>query len=145
MMQPQLSPARIESILTAVARVREFRSLTVKQFQKLLGLMAAASNMIPFGLMCMRPLQRWLIPGHLNQEAAIPSRQGPRPREWRLHPDVMCQIWRMFGQAQVDLFATRETLHCPLWFFLTHAAPLGLDAMVQTWPRLHLYAFPRLL
>ncbi len=41
----------------------------------------------------------------------------------------------------MDLFATRQTLHCPLWFSLTHPAPLGLDAMVQTWPRLHLYAF----
>ena len=45
-------------------------------------------------------------------------------------------------QAQVDLFASRETSHCPLWFSLTHPAPLGLDAMVQTWPRLRLYAFP---
>ncbi len=25
---------------------------------------------------------------------------------------------------------------------LTHPAPLGLDAMVQTWPRIRLYAFP---
>ncbi len=46
------------------------------------------------------------MPGHLNQGADILSRQGPRPVEWRLHPDVVCQIWRMFGQAQVDLFAT---------------------------------------
>ncbi|KAI2647838.1 Transposon Ty3-G Gag-Pol polyprotein [Labeo rohita] len=44
MMQARLSPARIESILTAVKRVKEGRSLTVKQFQQLLGLMAAASN-----------------------------------------------------------------------------------------------------
>ncbi len=36
------------------------RTLTVKQFQKLLGLMAAASNVIPFGLLYMRPLQWWL-------------------------------------------------------------------------------------
>ncbi len=49
------------------------------------------------------------------------------------------------GQAQVDLFATRQTSHCPLWLSLTHPAPLGLDAMVQTWPRLCLYAFPRSL
>ncbi len=35
-------------------------SLTVKQFQILLGLMAAASNVIPFGLLYMRPLQWWL-------------------------------------------------------------------------------------
>ncbi len=55
---------------------------------------------------------------------------------------VMKQIWRIFGQAQVDLFATNQTSHCPLWFSLTHPAPLVLEAMVQTWPRLHLYAFP---
>ncbi len=42
----------------------------------------------------------------------------------------------------MDLFVSRETSHCPLWFSLTHSAPLGLDAMVQTWPRLRLYAFP---
>ncbi|KAI2646546.1 Transposon Ty3-G Gag-Pol polyprotein [Labeo rohita] len=59
-MQARLSPARIESILTAVKRVKEGRSLTVKQFQQLLGLMAAASNVIPFGLLYMRPLQWWL-------------------------------------------------------------------------------------
>ncbi|KAI2646500.1 Transposon Ty3-G Gag-Pol polyprotein [Labeo rohita] len=59
-MQARLSPARIESILAAVKRVKEGRSLTVKQFQQLLGLMAAAPNVIPFGLLYMRPLQWWL-------------------------------------------------------------------------------------
>ncbi|KAI2644186.1 enzymatic polyprotein [Labeo rohita] len=291
-MQARLSPARIESILTAVMRVTEGRSLTVKQFQRLLGLMAAASNVIPFGLLYMRPLQWWLrtkgfsprgnpfrmikvtwqclraldmwkkpwflsqgpvlgapcrritlatdasltgwgavmsghparglwssrhltwhinclemlavfralkhflpdlighhvlvrtdntavvyyfnhqgglcsrplyklahqilvwsqdkllslravhVPGHLNMGADILSRQGLRPGEWMLHPKVVKQIWRVFGQAQVDLFATQENAQCPHWFSLTHPAPLGLDAMVQTWQRLRLYAFP---
>ncbi|KAI2653767.1 Transposon Ty3-G Gag-Pol polyprotein [Labeo rohita] len=59
-MQARLSPARIVSILTAVKRVKQGRSLTVKQFQQLLGLMAAASNVIPFGLLYMRLLQWWL-------------------------------------------------------------------------------------
>ncbi len=36
------------------------QSLTVKQFQRLLGLMVAASNVIPIGLLYMRPLQWWL-------------------------------------------------------------------------------------
>ncbi len=53
-MQALLSPARIESILATVKRVREGQSLTVKQFQRLLGLMAAASNVISFGLLYMR-------------------------------------------------------------------------------------------
>ncbi len=45
-------------------------------------------------------------------------------------------------EARVDLSASRETSHCPLWFSLTHPAPLknGLDAIVQTWPRLCLCA-----
>ncbi|KAL0167364.1 hypothetical protein M9458_039208, partial [Cirrhinus mrigala] len=291
-MQARLSPARIESILTAVKRVKEGRSLTVKQFQQLLGLMAAASNVIPFGLLYMRPLQWWLktrgfsprgnplrmikvtrrclraldmwrrpwflsqgpvlgapcrrvtlatdasltgwgavmsghparglwsghqltwhinclemlavfqglkhflpdlrgrhvlvrtdntavvsyinhqgglrsrplyklahqilvwsqgkllslravfVPGYLNVGADILSRQGPRPGEWMLHPEVVKQIWRVFGPAQVDLFATRDNAQCPLWYSLVHPAPLGLDAMVRTWPRLRLYAFP---
>ncbi len=56
----RLSPARIESILSAVKRIRLGQSLTCKQFQRLLGLMAAASNMIPFGLLYTRYLQWWL-------------------------------------------------------------------------------------
>ncbi|KAI2668522.1 Transposon Tf2-11 polyprotein [Labeo rohita] len=74
------------------------------------------------------------VPGHLNLGADILSRQGPRPGEWMLHPEVVKQIWRVFGPAQVDLFATRENTQCPLWYSLVHPAPLGLDAMVQTWP-----------
>ncbi len=57
-MQACLSPAHIESIQS-----REWKkasSLTLKQFQRLLGLMAAVSNVIPFGLLYMRPLQWWL-------------------------------------------------------------------------------------
>ncbi|KAL0150616.1 hypothetical protein M9458_054077, partial [Cirrhinus mrigala] len=71
------------------------------------------------------------VPGHLNMGADILSRQGPRPGEWMLHPEVVRQIWRVFGQAQVDLFATQENAQCPRWFSLTHPDPLGLDAMVQ--------------
>ncbi|KAL0159416.1 hypothetical protein M9458_043141, partial [Cirrhinus mrigala] len=62
-MQAHLSPAQIESILTAVARVKEGRSLTVKQFQQLLGLTAAASNLIPFGLLYTRPLHSPVLDG----------------------------------------------------------------------------------
>ncbi len=51
--QAQLSADHI----TDVRGVRESQPLTVKQFQKLLGLMAAASNVILFGLLHMRLLQ----------------------------------------------------------------------------------------
>ncbi|KAJ8004404.1 hypothetical protein DPEC_G00135360 [Dallia pectoralis] len=235
-MRAHLSPARVASILAAVEQVRLGQSLTVKQFQRLLGLLAAASNVIPSGLLFMRPLQWWLrtkgkpvphdhcyaalsphaghveealvpnpgsrvgssvsscytndgclphrlggdhewspssralagpsaimahklardagslpgsealpprpkgsscpcpvllwshgkllslrsifIPGYLNQGADSLSRQGPRPGEWRLHPEVVELLWSHFGRAEVDLFASRETSHCPLWFSL---------------------------
>ncbi len=45
-----------------------------------------------------------------------------------LTPRWWSKFGEFFGQAQVNLFATRQTLHCPLWFSLTHTAPLGLDA-----------------
>ncbi len=59
-MQARMTPARIESILRASARAKKGRSVTMKQFQRLLGLMAAASNVIPICLLYMRPLQWWL-------------------------------------------------------------------------------------
>ncbi len=71
-----------------------------------------------------------------------PVEAGAEAREMDASPRVGEADMESFGQAQVDLFATRQTSHCPLWFSLTHPAPLGLDAMVQTWPRLRLYNFP---
>ncbi len=39
----------------------------------------------------------------------IPGHQL-RPGEWIIHPEVVKQIWRVLGQAQVDLLATRQTI-----------------------------------
>ncbi len=79
MVQARMSPARIESILTVVRRVKEGQSLTIKQFQRLLGLMSAASNVIPIGLQYMRPLiivaaAVWLVPDNLVSRFRVPSR-----------------------------------------------------------------------
>lgn len=60
LMQACLSPARIDLILTAVNKIKLGQSLTVKQFPRLLGLMAVASNVIQFALLYVRPLQWWL-------------------------------------------------------------------------------------
>ncbi len=84
------------------------------------------------------PLRAAYIPRAHSIGADILSRQGLRPRGWRLHPEVVELIWR-----HEWICLHREMSHCPLWFSLTHLATLGPDAMVQTWPRLCLYAFPR--
>ncbi|XP_043992837.1 uncharacterized protein LOC122842759 [Gambusia affinis] len=85
------------------------------------------------------------LPGLCNGVADSLSRRAPAPGEWSLHSDVVSLIWDLFGQAEVDLFATEESTHCPLWFSLTGAAgALGQDALAHPWPRVLLYAFPPL-
>ena len=83
------------------------------------------------------------MPGPLNVAADMLSRGGPSPGEWRLHPQVVEGIWTRFGRAEVDLFATRESSHCPCFFSLRNDdPPLGWDALVQPWPQTLLYTFP---
>ena len=47
--------------------------------------------------------------GEVNMAVDLLSRGGPRPGLWRLHPRIVEAIWSRFGEAQVDLFASRET------------------------------------
>ncbi len=82
------------------------------------------------------------IPGELNRAADALSRQLTFPGEWRLHPEMIRLIWSRFGEAQVDLFVSRESSHCQLYFSLTEGT-LGTDALAHSWPRaLCKYAFP---
>ena len=85
------------------------------------------------------------VPGAVNTAADLLSRAAPPATEWRLHPQVVSQLWARFGVARVDLFATRENAHCELWFSLVgQGGPLGLDALSAEWPDGLLYAFPPL-
>ncbi len=59
-MQAQLSPARVESILNALKNIKLGQRITVHYLQRVLGLMAAASTVIPLGLLHMRSFQLWL-------------------------------------------------------------------------------------
>ncbi len=82
------------------------------------------------------------VPGELNRAADELSRQHALPGEWQLHPEVLQLIWRRFGDAQVDLFASPDTSHCQLFFSLSEGT-LGTDALACSWPRgLRKYAFP---
>ncbi len=89
----------------------------------------------------LRSLRAIHIPGLLNRAADELSRAA-LPGEWRLHPQTVQLMWRRFGPAQVDLFASLETSHCQLFFSLTEGT-LGTDALAHSWPRgLRKYAFP---
>ncbi len=117
-MQAQLSPARIESILNALKNIKLGQRITVHYLQRVLGLMAAASTVIPLGLLQMRPFQLWL------------RARGFHPR----------------ANPQRQIRVTRQGLHTlSMWFrprFLTldptlgpccHRKMLTTDASLTGW------------
>ncbi len=52
------------------------------------------------------------------------------------HPQVVQKIWKTFGKAEVDLFASKDNSHCPTYYSKDR------DALAHDWPNLLLYAFP---
>ncbi len=76
--------------------------------------------------------------GVLNLAADFLSRQKLRPGEWMLNHQTVAQIWDLFGEAEVDLFASQESSQCPLWFSLSSPAPLGIDTFAHPWPNVRL-------
>ena len=84
------------------------------------------------------------VPGLQNMGADLLSRGKCHYAEWSLHQAVVAQIWDRFGRPQADLFATEENTKCPLFYSITGAATLGLDALAHDWPEGLLYAFPPL-
>ncbi|XP_076144523.1 uncharacterized protein LOC143127104 [Alosa pseudoharengus] len=104
-----------------------------------------ARELLLWAFVHLPSLRAMYVPGVQNRAADLLSRTGPLPGEWRLHPEVVSQLWSRFGRAQADLFASSETTHCERWFSLGgHGAPLGQDALSQDWPVGLLYAFPPL-
>ncbi len=63
------------------------------------------------------------VSGHLNFGADMLSRQSLEEGEWRLHPQMVSCIWRVFGEVEVDLFASSTTTHCTVWFSLSPRRP----------------------
>ena len=65
------------------------------------------------------------------------------PTEWTLNALVCKELWREWGRPLVDLFATSLTKRLPM-YFAPHLDPmaLGVDAFLQSWENLEVYAFP---
>lgn len=83
----------------------------------------------------LRSMRAVHVPGSMNTGADMLSWNGPSPEEWGLHHQTVCMTWSIFGQAVVDLFASKE-LPLPNVFLKgkRHISP-------QVAP-LWLYAFP---
>ncbi len=63
------------------------------------------------------------------------SRNNVSSEEWTLHRLTVQKIWEIFGKARVDLFASKDNSHCPIFF------TRSTDALAQELPSLPLYAF----
>ncbi|XP_030219303.1 uncharacterized protein LOC115548682 [Gadus morhua] len=106
-------------------------------------LLRVSRNLLAWAYPRLASVRAVFIPGQRNQVADFLTRQKPPPGEWRLHPEVVETLWGLFGRAEVDLFASEESAHCPLWFSWTEVTgPLGQDALAHDWPQSPLYAFP---
>ncbi len=61
-MRAVIAPERALAIQKLAATFKSDTARPLKGFQRMLGLMAAASPVLQLGLLCMCPLQRWLKP-----------------------------------------------------------------------------------
>ncbi|KAL0148646.1 hypothetical protein M9458_056086, partial [Cirrhinus mrigala] len=104
-----------------------------------------SAKLMVWGRKHFHSLRATHVPGIMNAGADLLSRGNPRYGEWTLHPQVVGQLWKRFGRAAIDLFASCENSHCPLFFSLARdGAPMGVDALAHSWPNVLLYTFPPL-
>ncbi len=92
-----------------------------------------AERLLEWAQLNLRSLRAAHLPGRLNQGADMLSRSNVPSEEWMLHPQVVQKIWKTFGKAEVDLFASKVNSHCPTYYSKDRA---------HDWPNLLLYAFP---
>ncbi len=95
-----------------------------------------AERLLEWAQLNLRSLRAAHLPGRLNQGADMLSRSNVPSEEWMLHPQVVQKIWKIFGKAEVDLFASKDNSHCPTYYSKDR------DALAHDWPNLLLYAFP---
>ena len=64
--------------------------------------------------------------------------------EWFLNTQVVNRIFRKIGRAQVNLFASRELAHLPVYFSIDRKdrRATGINALEQRWKFKKKYAFP---
>ncbi len=95
-----------------------------------------AERLLEWAQLNLRSLRAAHLPGRLNQGADMLSRSNVPSEEWMLHPQVVQKIWKTFGKAEVDLFASKDNFHCPTYYSKDR------DALAHDWLNLLLYAFP---
>jgi ribonuclease HI len=85
------------------------------------------------------------IPGTQNRLADKLSRQMLSPTEWELDDQVVCQLFLIWGQPQIDLFASESNKKLPRFCSLFPSQQaFHQDALAISWDQMFAYAFPPL-
>jgi hypothetical protein len=95
-----------------------------------------AKHLFLWAQLNLRSLRAAHVPDILNQGADMLSRDYVPQEEWSLHPQTVQLIWSIFGESEVDLFASEYNARCQTFF------SKGRDSLAQDWPSHPLYAFP---
>ena len=83
------------------------------------------------------------LPGVLNIEADISSRQFNERTEWQLQPDIFCKITDILGTPEIDLFACRLNNQLPKYVsWKPDPGACHVDAFSFSWSGQFVYIFP---
>lgn len=83
------------------------------------------------------------LPGVINTIANTESRVMRDRTDWKLNPMIFQQITNHYGPLEMDLFASRLTAQCPLYFsWRPDPYVLATDAFLQNWANTKCYANP---
>ena len=91
--------------------------------------------------------ETWIIPEHIlgveNTEADLASRVFNDQTEWKLDPQVLTDIFTLFGRLVLDLFASRLNYQLPHYVYcIPYPNAVGVDAFTLDWRTQYNYAFP---
>ncbi|XP_073437274.1 uncharacterized protein [Dendrobates tinctorius] len=109
-------------------------------------LMSSAARILNLAENYFLSLSALHIRGESNQKADFLSRHTLRQGEWCLNQKVFRDIVALWGQPEVDLFATKENRQIKIFASLSPSDhPDILDALLTPWNFNLAYAFPPLI
>ncbi|KAJ8034660.1 hypothetical protein HOLleu_21589 [Holothuria leucospilota] len=83
------------------------------------------------------------IPGRVNTEADLPSRRVQANIEWTLNKNLFCDIMKLWGQPDIDLFASRNNNQLNKFVsWVPDPSAFAVDAFSLNWGKYYFYAFP---
>lgn len=83
------------------------------------------------------------LAGHLNTLADQLSRVKIQPTEWSLNNQVTQSLFQIWGDPQIDLFASVLNHKAPMFCsWQPHFKAIATDALSISWNRMIAYAFP---